>query len=355
MWKSVEGYSRYEISNLGQVRNIKTNKIINGTISQDYVCVSLYPDVGNPKPLRLHRLVASLFCPNPNKYNIVNHIDGNKINNNASNLEWTTSRQNSQHAVDLGKYNVTNYKSVERKAFSNTKIYPSIKDAYEDNKDIIKHLSYIVNACSGRQKTCGGYTWKYVENKIDDCLPEKGKTIKGYSNYLITPDGKIYSKHSNKYLNPSLNRAGYLIVDLHGDEYTKDTTLYTRKRSAKRKKFRVHRLVAEYFIPNPNNYQEVNHKNKNRTDNRVENLEWVTSQENLAHAHNKIVYQYTLNWNLIEKYSSLKEASQSTGINHKNISYATRKGYPYTASKYYWTYSEVRKIQDENTIFIIID
>ena len=154
--------------------------------------------------------------------------------------------------------------------------------------------------------------------------------------YAIHPIYGIYNLITKIRLAGYLQKDGYPTVKLDG------------------KLYKIHVLVALAFIPNPNNYQEVNHKNKNKTDNRVENLEWVTSQENLAHAHNKTVYQYSLNWDLIQKYSSLKEASMSTGINHKNISHAIRKGYPYTASKYYWTYSEVRKIKDENRIFIIL-
>lgn len=172
--------------------------------------------------------------------------------------------------------------------------------------------------------------------------------IKGYSNYLITPEGKIYSKNSEKYLNPSKNGTGYLIIDLHADEYdeSKDVSLYTQKRSAKRKKFRMHVLVAMCFIPNPNNNPQVNHKNKNRTDNRVENLEWVTSQKNIEHSHNKQIFQYTRNLDFVAEYKSLQEASEHIGTSYKNISSAVRKGYPHTAVNFHWFYEKPKIIKE---------
>jgi hypothetical protein len=344
IWKVLDGYSRYEISNSGLVKNIKTGKLISGSISQGYVCVTLYPDTGKQKGIRLHRIVARLFCVQKEGDTVVNHKDGNKTNNLASNLEWTTPRENTRHASSIGKIIGNNYKVVKRicPETNQIKVYSSIKEAFEDNKDKIKYSSYIVNTCSGKQATSGGYRWEYEQDLQTDICND-GKEIVNYTNYLITKDGKIYNKKSKKYLKPVINNAGYLIIDLQGDSYdnNKDYSLYSRKRLSKRKKFRIHRLVAEYFISKPDSskYYEVNHKNKIKTDNRVDNLEWVSSLENLRHAHNKTVYQYTLDCKLVSQYQSLREASQKTGINYKNISSAVRKGYPHTAGKFYWLFS----------------
>lgn len=76
--------------------------------------------------------------------------------------------------------------------------------------------------------------------------------------------------YKGKVLKGSQDKAGYIHVILH-----KNTKPYVRL---------VHRLVAVAFIPNPNNYREVNHINANKTDNRVENLEWCTCQQNKDHA-----------------------------------------------------------------------
>jgi len=85
--------------------------------------------------------------------------------------------------------------------------------------------------------------------------------------YLVTEDGKVWSEHTNRFLKPC-NNHGYQNISLGG--------------GTKNKRF-IHRMVAECYIPNPNNYEEVNHINNNRSDNRVENLEWCTTQMNTEH------------------------------------------------------------------------
>ena len=102
-WKTKKYYSKYTISNLGRVKHIARDEIIKGSINGDgYIQVSLYPDnneIGlEKKPLRLHRLVAELFCSNdsPEKKNIVNHLNSDKLDNRSINLEWTTNLENTR-------------------------------------------------------------------------------------------------------------------------------------------------------------------------------------------------------------------------------------------------------------------
>ena len=99
-WKDIENYKGlYQVSNFGNVRN--HNKKISQFNSKGYLCVSLYKN-NQKKNLRVHRLVAQAFLENKYNKREVNHIDGNKHNNCLSNLEWVTSKENKEHAVEIG-------------------------------------------------------------------------------------------------------------------------------------------------------------------------------------------------------------------------------------------------------------
>ena len=84
--------------------------------------------------------------------------------------------------------------------------------------------------------------------------------------YRITPDGAVHSGYSDKILQPRENTNGYFVVTLDGEQVS------------------VHRLVATHFIPNPYNHPQVNHKDGNKKNNHVKNLEWCSTVDNAQHA-----------------------------------------------------------------------
>jgi len=90
--------------------------------------------------------------------------------------------------------------------------------------------------------------------------------IDGYNNYLIYEDGRVFSKKRNKFLKASPDNCGYLRFNLYKD--------------GKRKTFMIHRLIALHYIPNPHNYEEVDHIDRNRQNNSIDNLRWVDRSMN---------------------------------------------------------------------------
>lgn len=129
--------------------------------------------------------------------------------------------------------------------------------------------------------------------------------IKYYNNYIIHENGDIESKLSHKILKPTYTATGYHQVTLYDS-------------MGHHKKFLVHRLVAEKFIPNPNNKPQINHKDFNRTNNNVYNLEWCTPKENIHHARANGRNIYTKERNL--KISVAKKGVPCPEITRQKLS-----------------------------------
>ena len=101
-------------------------------------------------------------------------------------------------------------------------------------------------------------------------------------------------------------------------------------------RFAVHRLVAQAFLPNPDNLPEINHKDENPLNNRVENLEWCTRQYNIEYSKGKPIQQIE-DGKIIAKYKSIMDAWRITGITRTGINNVLT-GWAKTAGGYQWTY-----------------
>lgn len=180
IWKDIEGYEGlYQVSNLGRVRRLTEwcgngnqkkyrDKVSIKTLTIDnvgYNTVTLYKNnVG--KKIRVHRLVASAFLRNEANKATVNHIDGNKTNNNVENLEWATYSENEKHAHKTGLKRALRSKEHP---LSKSVIQYDIKGNYIKTWDSIMDVerelkisnSSVCQCCLKRLKTAGGYVWKY--------------------------------------------------------------------------------------------------------------------------------------------------------------------------------------------------
>lgn len=176
IWKKIKNYENYEVSNFGNVKRTKgfqcesdrlLKKINNGN---DYLFVNLSKN-SIKKRFYVHRLVAFTFLETNKEKTEVNHIDGDKKNNNLCNLEWVTRSENQNHRYNVlkhkgsntGKTGELNWKSkkvAKMDLFNNViKEYPAVMEAMRItgiNESCIRACIY------GKQKTAGGFKWKYI-------------------------------------------------------------------------------------------------------------------------------------------------------------------------------------------------
>jgi hypothetical protein len=180
IWKDIKGYEGfYQVSNYGQVKSLerfrKSNRnsfsIVRERIMKSkvdkygYLAYSLCKD-NKMSYFTSHRLVAIAFIPNTNNYNQVNHINGNKLDNSVSNLEWCDNQHNMRESFRLGlnkarksKDNVLSKKVAKIKDGVIIKEYYSLTDASVDN-NVVK--SAIGNCLKNRSKSCAGFEWSYI-------------------------------------------------------------------------------------------------------------------------------------------------------------------------------------------------
>lgn len=152
------------------------------------------------------------------------------------------------------------------------------------------------------------------------------KQIAGYEDYEISDSGLVRSlkRGRTRVLKPAKHRDGYLIVRLCED--------------GKAKHMSIHRLVAEAFIPNPSGLPTVNHKNEDKSDNNVANLEWLTVPENNRYSIDKSVIQLDRQGNVVNRFPSMTEAARQTSVAISGISRVCR-GRLKTAGGYGWQFA----------------
>lgn len=154
--------------------------------------------------------------------------------------------------------------------------------------------------------------------------------IKGYENYEVTCSGEVINTKTGRVLKHCKDSNGYLCVNL--------------SENGKKKKFLIHRLVAQAFIPNPDNLPEVNHKDEDKTNNYVDNLEWCTHEYNINYGTRnkrvaKTVLQLRKDGSLVRIWPSTIEIQRKNKFNNAHIS-ACCRGERHSAYGYKWCYAD---------------
>ena len=147
------------------------------------------------------------------------------------------------------------------------------------------------------------------------------KDIKNYEGlYAVTPEGEVWSYRRQKFLTPGVNNKGYLIVCLRKD--------------GQNKMYKIHRLVAEAYLPNPENLPQVDHIDNDKTHNYVNNVQWITNRDNVRKGRNKSILQYTLDGELVREWECASDVGKEAQSNICNCF----KGRIPTAYGFVWKY-----------------
>lgn len=186
VWKDIKDYEGlYQVSNWGRIKSCARYKKNHNKLqfidekikstrrsNSGYLNIDLYKNnIG--KTFKVHRLVAEAFIENENNKPTVNHIDGDKLNNNVNNLEWATYKEQNEHfykylynAKNGNKESINNaikamikVTSKKVKCLNNGKIYNSASEAA---RQIGVSPSLIMRCCRGESKTAKGYNWIYI-------------------------------------------------------------------------------------------------------------------------------------------------------------------------------------------------
>lgn len=172
IWKDIEGFEGiYQVSNYGRVKSLR-RLLWNGKvwhmskekIMKPSIDCNGYPLVGlrnkdGMKYMRVHRLVALAFIPNPNNYRVVNHIDADRANNYVDNLEWCTHKHNTEWANKLGSFDHSKRKV---RVIETGIIYKSIHDCAKSMSEFNVDFRHVSDCINGKLKSHKGFHFEAV-------------------------------------------------------------------------------------------------------------------------------------------------------------------------------------------------
>ena len=281
MKKEIQNYSNYYIYDNGDVFNSRTQKLLKGSIGENGYKYYRLSSKGQKKIFYAHRLVAKAFIPNPNNYPIVNHKDGDKLNNDLNNLEWITYSENTKH------------------------FHTQLK---KNNKN--KKQEYYTNNLPGE---------KWVEAKNNN-------------NYLVSNKGRIRHKKKNNLLRP-IETSGYYKVRLSNNGEITDWLVHKLVFYSFYNESNENNYCIDHIDGNKHNNDLNNLRKITISENVVQAYYNQKTNSNI-----KPVNQYNLNNKLIATYPSVREAARQLNLDSSSITKCC-KGKLKTTGNYIFHYA----------------
>jgi hypothetical protein len=330
IWKTIDDFPNYEVSTFGNVKNKTTNKILKlQKTYSGYLKVSLINNIKKNVASSVHRLVAKTFISNPENKPTVNHIDSVRNNNHIYNLEWATMSEQNKHLILNKKpilknlnyipvYKIDKISNIIIEKFDSIShaalwlIDNNLSKIRDKNRNSICIVSSKICAVANNKRNFAyNFRWRYIINNesiINENWKEIPFEILGKNNYFVSDLGRFKNNKNIIKTNYS-NDSGYIRIAIN------------------KKLYLLHRLIALTFLENPQNKEFVNHKDGNKLNNSLSNLEWATCLENNLHKINngmsnctKKIIQYDQNMMTLKEHNSIVECAKELHISSSCIS-----------------------------------
>lgn len=336
-WKEHPLYTNYEGSSLGRIRKKNPRKVLRQcfvgyTESSKRLYCSFRPSPTTRATVHVSRFILECFLGIQRELQ-ADHIDSNPINNCLYNLRWVTIKENANNPNSLqkritAKKQPGNRISVKCITLSGelVKTFNSIEECaiFATGESSVNKRDLISKCVRGKISSAYGYRWEYADVELLE-----GEIFKKHPTLDIDVSnmGRIMFKpknHRPMRITYGTDSFGYRVINVDG------------------KRYRVHRLVLETFYPNVDEKPYVNHKNCNRQDNRLENLEWCTQSENLKseltseklkNLRSKKIDVFNKDGTFMETFNSMRDAANTLKCSQGDISDCclgnrkTHKGY----------------------------
>ena len=332
---SKSSITKPQVSSLGRFKSSRGVVFTPKPRKDGYVYVGI-----NGKSHRIHRLIAIAFdLPKEDDQDTVDHIDNDPSNNRKENLRWLNPSEQVDHSYatneERGSSAPKQSKPVEGRELG-TEAWVPYASSHEAARKLGLHQAAICACCNGKVKKTGNYEFRYGE--ANEVAVLEGEEWKPYESAWVSSLGRFKSSRG-VVSTPKPKRSGYVSVIINGKSHL------------------IHRLIAIAFdLPKEDDQDTVNHKDKNPSNNRLENLEWANQSEQVKHSYatneergsnalklSKPVEGRELGTEAWVPYASSAEAARKLGLNPGHIS-ACCNGKQKKTGNYEFRYGQANEV-----------